>query len=69
MTTNKAVTSGSGKFLGRLSMTDVTLSWVGPARAYVFDEASAVAAASQFGGSVVNAPVWDAASSAYVVPA
>lgn len=69
MTTNKAVTDGNGKFLGRLSMTATTLSWVGPARAYVFDEASAVAAASQFGGSVVNAPVWDVATSSYVVPA
>ncbi len=67
MTTNKAVTNGSGEFLGRLSMSDTTLSWVGPARAYVFDEASAVAAAAQFGGTVVGAPVWNSATSRYEV--
>ncbi len=70
MTTSKAVTDGNGKFLStRLSGTGA-LTWESPAVAACFpNEAQAQAAAARFGGSVVNAPVWDAASSSYVVPA
>ncbi len=69
MTTRKAVTNGNGEFLGRLSMADTAMSWVGAARAYVYaDEATAQAAAVAFGGTVCNAPVWSDATGRYEVP-
>ncbi len=55
-------------FLGQLSTDSIELTWVGPARAYVWaHEEAARAPARYYGGIVVNAPIWDAAARSYVV--